>query len=163
MIKNDCWIRNFGINKGIVPFNLEQINPASYDVTLGNHWIFPKENGSIHSIFSKQIILHSNEVVLASTNECITLPRNVCCDLKLKSTMGRKFLNHTLAGWIDPGFNGEITLELHNIGPQDLCLQAFTRIAQIIFFTMEAEPEIAYGENGKGKYQYQCGPTLAKE
>ncbi|HEY8022351.1 MAG TPA: hypothetical protein VIH93_14700, partial [Thermoanaerobaculia bacterium] len=57
--------------------------------------------------------LFPGEVVLASTIEYVKIPRSVACDLKLKSTLGRLWINHSMAGWCDPGFEGNITLELH--------------------------------------------------
>ena len=77
-----------------------------------------------------------------------SIPRNVACDLKLKSTLGRLWINHSLAGWCDPGFEGDITLELQNLGPAPFVLEAGRRIAQLIFIAMESEPEVAYGEPG---------------
>ena len=89
--------------------------------------------------------LFPGEVVLASTLEYVKIPRRVACDLKLKSTLGRFWINHSLAGWCDPGFEGNITLELQNLGPTPFILDAGRRIAQLIFIGMESEPEIAYG------------------
>jgi dCTP deaminase len=102
-------------------------------------------------------------VVLASTLEHVRIPRTVACDLKLKSTLGRLWINHSLAGWCDPGFQGNITLELQNLGPSPFVLEAGRRIAQLIFIAMEAEPEVAYGEPGSSShYQGQTGTTPAR-
>ncbi len=62
----------------------------------------------------------------------------MACDLKLKSTLGRLWINHSLAGWCDPGFQGQITLELQNLGPVPFVLDAGRRIAQLIFIAMES-------------------------
>ena len=86
--------------------------------------------------------------MLASTLEYVRIPRTVACDLKLKSTLGRLWINHSLAGWCDPGFEGNITLELQNLGPTPFVLEAGRRIAQLIFIAMESEPDVAYGEPG---------------
>lgn len=159
MIKPDHWIRQFCESGGITPFNPEQINSASYDVTIGNHWICPTREPEEFSADS--IILFPNEVVLATTQEHINLPRDVCCDLKLKSSLGRQWLNHSLSGWIDCNFKGQITLELQNLGPHPRKLVAGMRVAQLIFIAMESPPEIAYGEHGTGNYQGQTGTTRA--
>jgi dCTP deaminase len=133
MIKPDRWIREWGQNGGVTPFEESQVNSASYDV------------------------------VLASTMEYVRVPRIVACDLKLKSTLGRLWINHSLAGWCDPGFEGEITLELQNLGPQPFVLEAGRRIAQLIFIAMESEPDVAYGEPGSSShYQGQRGTTPAR-
>lgn len=142
-----------------MPFNSEQINPASYDVTLGNHWICPtREPEEFHA---DELVLFPGEVVLATTQEFVKLPRDVVCDLKLKSSLGRLWLNHSLSGWIDCNFQGQVTLELQNLGPYPRKLRAGMRVAQLVFLAMESPPEIAYGEGGKGNYQGQSGATRA--
>ena len=159
MIKPDFWIKQFGINGGIVPFDFDNVNPASYDVTLGNEWISPTKGDE--KIISDSFILYPKEVVLATTQEYINLPRNVVCDLKLKSTIGRLWINHSLSGWIDCGFHGQITLELQNIGVIPQTLKSGIRIAQLVFMGMEAEPEIAYDQSINSHYNEQIGVTKA--
>ena len=159
MIKPDHWIYKFGQGGGIEPFNPDQINPASYDVTLGNNWICPTRvpEESVSDTFT----LFPGEVILATTAEYIRMPRDVVCDLKLKSSLGRLWLNHSLSGWIDCNFQGQVTLELQNLGPYPRTLEAGTRVAQLVFLGMESPPEVAYGEQGKGHYQGQKGATRA--
>ena len=160
MIKPDHWIEEFGKNGGLEPFNLEQVNPASYDVRLGNHWICPTRDPEESE--SDTFTLFPGEVILATTLEYVRLPRDVVCDLKLKSSLGRSWLNHSLSGWIDCNFQGQITLELQNLGPYPRELKAGLRVAQLVFMSMESEPRIAYGEGGKGNYQGQTGATRAR-
>ena len=69
-----------------------------------------------------------------------------------------------MAGWCDPGFEGNITLELQNLGPVPFVLEAGRRIAQLIFISMESEPDIAYGDPGAGShYQGQTRTTKARD
>jgi deoxycytidine triphosphate deaminase len=157
MIKPDHWISHFGSAGGITPFNSEQVNPASYDVTLSKMFICPTRDPE--EITSDTIILFPGEVILASTAERLNMPRDVVADLKLKSSLGRLWLNHSLSGWIDCNFQGQVTLELQNLGPYPRNLTSGMRIAQLVFIAMESPPEIAYGEGGKGHYQNQSGPT----
>ncbi len=162
MIKPDRWIRNWGEEGGAEPFAIEQVNSASYDVRVSDHWICPTRDPAEFSASS--IKLFPGEVVLASTLEYVRIPRDVACDLKLKSTLGRLWINHSLAGWCDPGFEGNITLELQNLGPVPFVLEAGRRIAQLIFISMESEPEIAYGDPGASShYQGQTGTTRARD
>lgn len=162
MIKPDHWIRTWGEDAGVEPFAPEQVNSASYDVRVSDHWICPTRDPAEFS--SSAITLFPGEVVLASTIEYVRIPRHVACDLKLKSTLGRLWINHSMAGWCDPGFEGNITLELQNLGPVPFVLDAGRRIAQLIFISMESEPEIAYGEPGASShYQGQTGTTRARE
>ena len=159
MIKPDHWIIKFAESGGIVPFNPEQVNPASYDVTLGDDWICPTRQPEV--IKAKTITLFPGEVVLATTQEYLKMPRDVVSDLKLKSTLGRLWLNHSMSGWIDCNFQGQVTLELQNLGPHPRQLTAGMRCAQLVFLAMESAPDVAYGENGKGNYQGQTGATRA--
>lgn len=161
MIKADTWIRAWGHAGGVEPFIEEHVNAASYDIRVGDDWICPTRDPDRFT--APHIKLFPGEVVLASTLEYVRIPRDVACDLKLKSTLGRLWINHSLAGWCDPGFEGDITLELQNLGPEPFVLEAGRRIAQLIFIRMEQEPEIAYGEPGSSShYQGQRGTTRAR-
>ncbi len=161
MIKPDHWIRAWGENGGAEPFDPAQVNSASYDVRVSDEWICPTRDPE--SFKSPVVKLFPGEVVLACTLEYVKIPRAVACDLKLKSTLGRLWINHSLAGWCDPGFCGQITLELQNLGPIPFELEAGRRIAQLIFIAMESEPETAYGEPGSSShYQGQTGVTRAR-
>lgn len=159
MVKPDHWIRKWAEEGGSVPFSIEQVNPASYDITLGCHWICPTRDPE--EFESEELILFPGEVVLATTNEIIKMPRDVVGDLKLKSSLGRLWLNHSLSGWIDCNFQGQVTLELQNLGPYPRKLSRGMRVAQIVFYQMEEPPEVAYGEKGTGHYQGQRGATRA--
>lgn len=162
MIKPDHWIRPWGESGGAEPFAAAQVNSASYDVRVSDHWICPTRDPAEFTAAS--IKLFPGEVVLASTLEYVRIPRDVACDLKLKSTLGRLWINHSLAGWCDPGFEGNITLELQNLGPEPFVLEAGRRIAQLIFHAMESEPETAYGDPGASShYQGQTGTTRARD
>lgn len=159
MVKPDHWIRKWGSEGGVVPFSDAQVNPASYDITLGNHFICPTRDPE--EFTTSELILFPGEVVLGTTREVVKLPRDVVGDLKLKSSLGRLWLNHSLSGWIDCNFEGQVTLELQNLGPYPRKLSEGMRIAQIVFFQMEEPPERAYGEQGIGHYQGQKGTTRA--
>lgn len=159
MIKPDHWIQIFASEGGITPFEPKHVNPASYDVTLGGHWICPTREPE--EFEAPRITLFPGEVVLATTHEYVKMPRDVCADLKLKSTLGRLWLNHSMSGWIDCNFQGQITLELQNLGPHPRELTAGMRIAQLVFMGMESQPNVAYGEKGTGNYQGQTGATRA--
>ncbi len=157
MVKSDRWIRQWGREGGARPFFEEHVNPASYDITLGSHWICPTREPE--EFEAERLTLFPGEVVLGTTQEVIVMPRDVVGDLKLKSSLGRLWLNHSLSGWIDCNFQGQVTLELQNLGPYPRELTTGMRVAQIIFIQMEEPPEVAYGEKGTGHYQGQTGTT----
>lgn len=142
---------------GVSPFVEAHVNPASYDITLGSHWVCPTREPE--EFEATELVLFPGEVVLATTQETIQMPRDVVGDLKLKSSLGRLWLNHSLSGWIDCNFCGQVTLELQNLGPYPRKLTTGMRVAQIVFLQMESPPEIAYGEKGTGHYQEQKGTT----
>ena len=157
MVKPDHWIEQWAINGGVTPFTPEHVNPASYDITLGDHWICPTREPQ--EFRAETITLFPSEVVLATTREIIKMPRDVVGDLKLKSSLGRLWLNHSLSGWIDCNFQGQVTLELQNLGPHPRKLHTGMRVAQIVFLQMSEPPVKAYGEGGTGHYQGQEGAT----
>ena len=157
MVKSDTWIRRWGSSGGAEPFVDAHVNPASYDITLGDHWICPTREPE--EFTTTELTLFPGEVVLGTTRELIKMPRDVVGDLKLKSSLGRLWLNHSLSGWIDCNFQGQVTLELQNLGPYPRKLTTGMRVAQIVFLQMEEPPEVAYGEKGTGHYQGQTGTT----
>ena len=157
MVKPDHWISKWGAAGGSEPFLQEHVNPASYDITIGNHWICPTREPE--EFETDELVLFPGEVVLATTREYIRMPRDVVGDLKLKSSLGRLWLNHSLSGWIDCNFQGQVTLELQNLGPYPRKLVSGMRVAQIVFYQMSEPPDVAYGEKGTGHYQGQRGTT----
>jgi dCTP deaminase len=74
----------------------------------------------------------------------------------LKSSMARLGLDHALAGWVDPGFEGNLTLELH--AHREITLHAGQRVVQIVLFDIDQTALRPYS----GKYKGQVGPTKAK-
>lgn len=152
MIKPDKWILSWGA-ESCTPFNPAHVNPASYDITLSNRWVSPGHDARDSEVFK----LWRHEPVLAASAEYIKMPPDVGAFLVLKSSMGRQWLDHSHSGWIDPGFEGNITLELSNLSNSIITLTAGTRVAQLVFFTLEEGPIHIYN----GNYQGQRGPTLA--
>ena len=94
--------------------------------------------------------------VLASTMEYITMPLDCAGVLYLKSTPARAGLDHALAGFVDPGFVGDLTLELH--AHRRKTLHAGQRLVQLVLYRMEGRPDQPY----QGRYQGQEGPTEAR-
>lgn len=82
----------------------------------------------------------------------------LCASVYLKSSAARRGLDHALAGWVDPGFEGELTLELHSHTEE--VIEAGKRYVQLVLLMMFAPPTKGYGE--VGRYQGQTGPTEAR-
>jgi dCTP deaminase len=109
-------------------------------------------------------ILHPGEFVLGSTLERIRLPDDVVARLDGKSSLGRLgLLIHSTAGFIDPGWNGHVTLELSNVANLPVTIYPEMKIGQISFVQMTESAQTPYGTGEIGsKYQDQRGPTPSK-
>jgi len=106
-------------------------------------------------------ILHPNEFVLGQTLEWVELPDDLVARLEGKSSLGRLgLLIHSTAGYVDPGWKGNLTLELSNVANLPIALYRGMKIGQISFFKMSSAVERPYGSRELGsKYQGQSSPT----
>ncbi|MCZ7531814.1 MAG: dCTP deaminase [Acidimicrobiia bacterium] len=106
-------------------------------------------------------ILHPGEFVLGSTLETVGLADDIVARLEGKSSLGRLgLLIHSTAGFIDPGFKGQVTLELSNVANLPIAIYPRMKIGQISFYQMTTSAEFPYGSPELGsKYQGQKGPT----
>jgi dCTP deaminase len=160
----------------IDPFNPEDIQPASIDVHLGDgfrvfrnsRYPFIDPNVSqpdltelMTATRAEPFVLHPGEFVLGTTLERITLPDNILGRLEGKSTLGRiGLLIHSTAGYVDPGWNGYLTLELSNVANLPILLTPGMKIGQICFELMSTPVDKPYGHPELGShYQGQIGPT----
>jgi dCTP deaminase len=109
-------------------------------------------------------ILHPGEFVLGSTLERVTLPDDLVARLEGKSSLGRLgLLIHSTAGFIDPGFDGHVTLELSNVANLPITIYPEMKIGQLSFVQMSEAAETPYGAGVLGsKYQGQRGPTPSR-
>ena len=145
----------------------EQIQPCSIDLRLDNEFLQPvpdekvdpaKDSPRYEYMSADKLILPPHSFILASTIEKIELPRNIVARVEGRSSIGRLGLTiHITAGFIDPAFKGNITLELANLSNAPIVLHKGMRICQIVFETIEP-PLLAYGECSN-KYQGQNGVT----
>jgi len=159
LIWNDCKLRSWAEGGGVEPYADECVNPASIDLRLGNEWIDIKsgERYSFDDAPRNEITLRPGMVILATTVEYINMPSNATGVLYLKSSMARMGLDHSLAGFVDPGFCGELTMELHS--HTTVKLLSGQRIAQLALSEMLEIPETLYN----GRYQGQVGPTKIRD
>lgn len=110
------------------------------------------------------IVLHPGACALVTTRERVKLDRHIAAQVTGKSSLARLFLViHTTAGWIDPGFEGQITLELVNHSPQTLVLHDGIKIAQLVVFRLSSPAARPYGSSGLGShYHGQSGATASR-
>lgn len=157
-----------------------QIQPSSVDLRLGFDFltfnthqrvcIDPMEdNTDLHqkislSSASDEFVLHPGEFVLAATLETVGLPDDLVGSVNGKSSLGRLgLLIHATAGFIDPGFSGNITLELSNVAELPIKLRPMMRIAQVSFAQLDQPALRPYGHPDLGsKYQNQSGVEASR-
>ena len=199
MIWNDSKISAWAASGGVTPFDESCVNPASLDLRLGNQIREPHrcwshmseidirqhiERGDIDALPKwdeartfEVFWLYPKRFVLCHSLELVRIPVTVASILVLKSSWGRKGLNHSHSGWGDPGFGlpatqslqttdgkndgAHWTFELQNISPWPIKLTASERVIQQIFFDMADAPVLDY--RSTGHYVYQTGATVAFE
>lgn len=140
----------------------EQVQPASLDVRLGEEFIaHPSgERIGLDEFFSFTLL--PGECLLASLIERLHLPSDVVARIEGKSSLARRFLTIHSAGFIDPGFHGDVTLEVKNDGRKPIQLKPGMLIGQISFQWLEAAAARPYGDPGiNSHYQGQEGATPA--
>ncbi len=167
MILSDKTILKMLDEKSLVinPVTKEQIQPASVDIRLGKTFsvvddtpsniITLESQISYKTITTDTYLIMPGEFVLATTMEYFELPDNLTAFVEGRSSLGRMGLFIQNAGWVDPGFKGEITLELYNANRCAIELKAGRRVGQLVFAEMDSPAINPYN----GKYQGQMGAT----
>ncbi|MBD3156963.1 dCTP deaminase [Candidatus Peregrinibacteria bacterium] len=143
------------------PISDESIQPASIDCRLGDHFLLIEDttmeiitlDSEIHyrEIEGDAITIPPHSFLLATTKEYVKLPDSLTAFVEGRSSIGRIGLFIQNAGWVDPGFEGRITLELYNANSLPIKLQKNRRICQLVFCKMDQEANRPY----QGKYQGQ--------
>jgi dCTP deaminase len=165
---------------GIDPYDPALLQPSSVDVRVDRYFrVFhnaryafidvrePQEDLTEQVVIDdpdKPFILHPGEFVLGSTLERITLPDDLVARLEGKSSLGRLgLLIHSTAGFIDPGWDGHVTLELSNVANLPITIYYGMKIGQLSFVQLTEPAESPYGSASLGsKYQGQRGPTPSR-
>ena len=149
----------------IDPIVDEQIQPASVDVRLGDTFSIVEDSSTgiitleneiqYKTIKTDTYLLLPGQFVLATTMEYFELPDDLTAFVEGRSSLGRMGLFIQIAGWVDPGFKGEITLELFNANRCAIELKAGRRVGQLVFAKLDQKAINPYN----GKYQGQRGAT----
>ena len=167
---------------GIEPYEPAQMQPSSLDVRVDRFFrVFRNSRYPFIDVKQAQeeltelvevedgegaeaFILHPGEFVLGSTLERVTLPDDLVARLEGKSSLGRLgLLIHSTAGFIDPGWDGHVTLELSNVANLPITIYPGMKIGQLSFMQLSESAEAPYGSGGLGsKYQGQQGPTPSR-
>lgn len=117
------------------------INPSSLDIRIGDTALVEVKGAGFQECSwfggtseKSPYLMKPNEVIMTSTYEKLELPPDIACELKLKSSRARQGLSHALAGWIDNGFHGNLTLELKNYNCENrVGIYPGMKIGQLIF------------------------------
>lgn len=159
----------------------QQIQPSSVDMRLGDEfkvfkvirkpYIDPKDEDDIAEYMESStvpegeaFIIHPNEFALATTQEYVKVPDDLVARVEGRSSMGRLGVTmHVTAGYVDPGFEGRITLEISNIGAMPVALYPGQRVCQLVFETMTTPAELPYGHPKRNsKYMKQLKPESSR-
>lgn len=163
----------------VEPCNPADIQPSSIDLHLGSDFqVFrnsrypyidpareqPGLTEQVMATREEPFVLHPGEFALGTTVEKIGLPYDVVGRLEGKSSLGRLgLLIHSTAGYVDPGWEGRLTLELSNVANLPIVLSPGMKIGQISFSRMSTEVDRPYGHPDlKSRYQGQEQATPSK-
>lgn len=157
-----------------------QIQPASIDLRLDNTFVVyrlplvacidPRDPRTVEETTERVVVnetdgfvLQAGAFALGSTYERVRVPNDLVARVEGRSSIGRlAVVVHATAGFIDPGFEGHITLELANLGRAPVKLYPGMRISQIVFHTMTSPSARPYGVARGSKYQGQRGPVESR-
>lgn len=173
-----------GSGMSIEPFNPGQVQPASYDVTLGNKFkvfknfkikraqAFEVGESNIENWMEDTLVVERGNVfrleplsfALGHTVEYFKFSDRLAGRLEGKSSLGRLGLCiHATAGWFDPGFEGTATIEMFNMSSNILLLHPGILIGQMSFLRMSSPVKLPYGSEALGsKYQGQVDPEASR-
>jgi dCTP deaminase len=160
------------------PYTPDAVQPSSIDLHLDRRFrVFRNSRYPYIDVRAEQpdltelveigdedpFILHPGEFVLGSTLERVALPDDLVARLEGKSSLGRLgLLIHSTAGYVDPGWDGNLTLELSNVANLPITLYDGMKIGQISFQRLSSPVEIAYGDERIGsRYRGQRDPTAS--
>lgn len=166
------------IDRGVIDAHHSQVTGTTIDVRLAPDILFESRNPGFarvvrmangetietepHNLNNRPYKMSPGEFVLGSTIERFKLPASISAMYFLKSSQARSGQEHLGAGWIDPGFEGNLTLELVNcVQHHDHLLDSGMFIGQIMFIEHEpVEPEMLY--SNRGQYHRQKGVTPSR-
>lgn len=166
----------------ITPYLNENVQPSSIDLLLDPTFRIFR---TIHKAFidirtdtsaeltelvqvaeDEGLVIHPGNFILGSTVEHVEIPNNLVARLEGRSSIGRLgIVIHSTAGYIDPGFKGNITLEISNLSNIPVKLYPRMRIAQLSFEELTTPADAPYGSDKlahKSKYQNQSGPVSSR-
>lgn len=163
----------------VEPMLDDALQPASIDIRLDREFrVFRNHRESFIDVRApvddltelevvaddEAFVLHPGEFVLGSTLERVVIPDDLVARVEGKSSLGRLgLLVHATAGYVDPGWDGHLTMELSNVANLPIKLYFGMKIGQLSIHELSSAAERPYGSPGlHSKYQGQQGPTASR-
>lgn len=156
----------------------KRINPASIELTLGREIVYLKRTLTneidLKKLFPSDMVerflmdpkrgfsIKPGEHYLATTEELVELPSDLTMIVVGKSTIGRIGLVPVTAGYVDPGFRGQITLEIYNVSHTPVIIYPGMFFAQGVILRMSSPAKIPYNRRSTSLYRDQSGVTIPK-
>jgi dCTP deaminase len=181
MLLSDRSIKEEIAKKTIIirPYEEKNVQPSSYDIRLDNKFLvfrhthhpfidLKKRLNELTTLIeineNKPFMLHPGEFVLGSTYEHLTLPRDIAARIEGKSSLGRVgILIHSTAGYVDPGWKGNLTLEISNVAKLPVTLYYKMKIGQLSFVRMTTPADVPYGSPKlRSKYHGSTKPVPSR-
>lgn len=151
----------------VFPLSKGSIQPASIDLHLGNEFTLVAKSKEPVDIFdsddcntfrAKSFTIHPKSFILATTKEEVYIPPSMTAFIEGRSSIGRKGLFIHNAGYVDPGFQGQITLELFNCSNRPIIIHEGMSICQMVVSYLDTPCAKPYS----GRYQFQRGTTPSR-
>ncbi|MBI4017425.1 MAG: dCTP deaminase [Candidatus Aenigmarchaeota archaeon] len=171
---------NVYVTDGVPPINVKtQLGPSSIDLRLGDHFIIFQNTktslldtknmnldgmtSGIHATPEEGIVIHPGQFILGTTMEFLKIPDDMAARIEGRSSYGRLGIAvHSTAGYCDPGWEGQVTLEIQNLGVVPVRLYPGERVCQVVFQKMTSEADVPYGKKHDAKYMKQSRATASK-
>ena len=156
-----------GIDRpGVISYG---VTSFGYDMRMADEWVRYAAYSNVDPLYMDLTRVHREtadstrigpgEFVLCRSVETFTIPEDVVGVVVGKSTYARCGLMVNCTP-MEPGWSGELTIELHNCSAHHVTVHAHQGIAQVMFFRGE-RPAVTYADK-RGKYQGQTGVTLPR-
>lgn len=151
----------------VTPLGTDAVRPASVDLRLGPVIKIEDDNEPdgwrVHDLRAQgPYRLHRGVFVLGATLERVFLAPEIAADIKGKSSRAREGLVLENAGFVDPGWDGELTTEMVMLRQGYLRLEVGMKIGQIRFYRLSSPSERPYGSDGSSHYQGSRGPVASR-
>lgn len=164
MIYSDTALTSHAYAGMVEPFNRNHVGPCSIDLTIGDHILVESlddnGNGWVEMDITDGLNIIPKQFLLTTTAETIHIPDHMCGQIILRSSAARAGWNHALAGFIDAGWHGKITLELTNqLQLNQLRITKGDRLIQLVLHSLDESPQKPYGLVGNYQFQERTTPS----